>query len=155
MKLNPLKFAALTLAVCAYANAAADPTCSVAASGVAFGNYDPLANTNADSSGSVSVTCTGSTSVTYSIAASAGTGTYSTRQQMSGSHALDYNVFIDNSRTTVWGDGSQGTSLISGNMTATSTGTTQTSTVYGRVFSGQQTARVGSYSDTLTVTVTY
>jgi spore coat protein U-like protein len=153
--LNSLKFAALILAVCVCANAAADPTCSVAASGVAFGNHDPLANTNADSTGSVSVTCTGSTGVTYTIAASAGIGTYSTRQQMSGSHALDYNVFIDNSRTTVWGDGSQGTSLISGSMTATSTGTTQTSTIYGRVFSGQQTARVGSYNDTLTVTVNY
>jgi spore coat protein U-like protein len=153
--LNLLKLAALTLVVCANANAAAGPTCSVAASGVAFGNYNPLANANADSSGSVSVTCTGSTGVTYTIAASAGTGTYSTRQQVSGSHALKYNVFIDNNRTTVWGDGSQGTSLISGNMTATSTGTTQTSTVYGRVFSGQQTASVGSYSDTLTLTVTY
>lgn len=153
--MNLLRLAALTLAACAYANAAADPTCSVAASGVAFGNYNPLANTNADSSGSVSVTCTGSTDVTYTIAASAGAGTYTTRQQVSGSHALNYNVFIDNSRTTVWGDGSQGTDLISGNMTAASTGTTQTSTVYGRVFSGQQTARVGSYSDTLTVTVTY
>jgi spore coat protein U-like protein len=150
-----LKLVALTLSVCASVNADAATACSVIASGIAFGNYNPLANTNSDSTGSVSVTCTGSTSVSYTIAASAGAGSYSTRQQVSGSNTLNYNVFTDNSRTLVWGDGSSGTHTIPGTMLATPTGVTQSNTVYGRIFSGQQTGSVGSYSDTLTVTVTY
>lgn len=149
-----LKLVALMLIPCASVNAAAS-ACSVVASGVAFGSYDPLANANSDGTGSVSVTCTGSTEVSYSVAASAGNGSFLARNQVSGSQVLKYNIFIDNARTMVWGDGSQGGNLISGNMTATSNGTTQTSTVYGRIFSGQQTARVGSYNDTLTVTITY
>jgi spore coat protein U-like protein len=150
-----LKFVVLTFAISVCVTANADPTCTVSASGVAFGNYNPLANANSDSTGSVSVTCTGSATATYTIAASAGTGTYLARKLVSGSQLLSYNVYIDNTRTTIWGDGSSGTSLISGNITATSGGTTQPSTVYGRIPSGQQTASVGSYSDILTVTVTY
>jgi len=122
---------------------------------VALGDFNPLANANSDSTGSVSITCTGSATATYTIAVSAGTGTYLNRKLISGSQLLSYNVYIDNTRTTIWGDGSSGTSLISGNITATSGGTTHSSTVYGRIPSGQQTASVGLYSDILTVTVTY
>jgi spore coat protein U-like protein len=150
-----LKFVVLTLAISACVAARADPTCTVSASGVAFGSYNPLANANSDSTGSVNVTCTGSTTATYTIAASAGTGTYLARKLVSGSQLLSYNVYIDNTRTTIWGDGSSGTSVISGSITATSGGATQPSTIYGRIPSGQQTASVGSYTDTLTVTVTY
>ncbi len=150
-----LKFAVLTLAIAVCVTADANPTCTVSASGVAFGNYNPLANANSDSTGSVSVTCTGSATATYTIAASAGAGTYLARKLVSGSQLLGYNVYTDNTRTTIWGDGSSGTSLISGNIVAASGGTTQSSTLYGRIPSAQQTAKVGSYSDVLTVTVTY
>lgn len=150
-----LKVVVLALALSACVTASADPTCTVSASGVAFGNYDPLDNANSDNTGSVSVTCTGSATATYTIAASAGTGTYLARKMVSGSQVLSYNVYIDNTRMTIWGDGSSGTSSISGSITATSGGATQTSTVYGRIPSGQQAASVGSYNDILTVTVTY
>jgi spore coat protein U-like protein len=154
--MKTLKLAALTLLVCTCVNTHAAPTsCSASAVGVAFGSYNPLANVNSDSTGSVSVTCTGSATVSYSIAASAGSGTFVTRQQLSGTNTVNYNIYIDNARTMVWGDGTAGTNQIAGSMTATTSGTTQTSAVYGRIFSGQQAARVGSYSDTLTLTVTY
>jgi spore coat protein U-like protein len=150
-----LKVVVLALAIPACVTADAAPTCTVSASGVAFGTYNPLANANSDSTGSVSVTCTGSATATYTIAASAGTGTALDRKLVSGSQTLNYNVYIDSTRTTIWGDGSSGTSVISGNITATSGGATQPSTIYGRIPSGQATASVGSYSDILTVTVTY
>lgn len=108
-----LKIAVLTLAISACASANADPTCTVSASGVAFGNYNPLANANADGTGSVSVTCTGSATVTYTIGASTGSGAYLARKLVSGSQTLNYNVYVDNTRTTIWGDGSSGTSLLS------------------------------------------
>ncbi|VVD34393.1 Putative secreted protein [Paraburkholderia dioscoreae] len=154
-EMKMLKIAVLTLAISACASANADPTCTVSASGVAFGNYNPLANANADGTGSVSVTCTGSATVTYTIGASTGSGAYLARKLVSGSQTLNYNVYVDNTRTTIWGDGSSGTSLLSGNVVATSGGAAQASTVYGRISSGQATASVGSYSDILTVTVTY
>lgn len=150
-----LRLAILTLAMFSCAGANADTICTVSASGVAFGNYDPLANANADGTGSVSVTCIGSGTVTYTISASMGSGTYQARKLVSGSHTLDYNVYTDSTRTTIWGDESSGTGLISDSVTATPGGATKTSTVYGRIFSGQKTASVGSYSDTLIVTISY
>jgi spore coat protein U-like protein len=68
----------------------------------------------------------------------------------SGSDTLSYSLYQDAGRTTLWGDGSAGTSARS----STGTGTAQTFTVYGRVPSNA-TAPVGSYTDTITVTATY
>lgn len=47
-----------------------------------------------------------------------------------------------------WGDGSPGTATVNGS------GTTHTFTVYGRI-PARQNAVVGSYSDTITVTITF
>jgi spore coat protein U-like protein len=151
-----IKFAALILIVSSCITANATPTsCSVSAVGVAFGSYKPIDNVNSDGTGSISMTCSGTSSVSYTLSASTGNGSYTTRQQVSGNNKLNYNMFIDNSRTLVWGDGTSGTSKISGSATASPTGVTQRYTVYSRIFAGQQNVRVGTYSDTLMITVTY
>lgn len=153
MKMPRPAILAVAMFCCAGANAGA--SCTVFAEGSQFGSYNPLANAALDGTGSVRVTCTGGEIVPYQVSASMGNGTYQVRKLMSGSQTLDYNVYTDGTRTTIWGDGSSGTGLISGSVVATPEGATQTSTVYGRIFSGQQRASVGSYRDQLTVTVSY
>jgi spore coat protein U-like protein len=113
---------------------------------VSFGAYDTLSPVNSDITGSISVTCDVETSGQVSL--SAGLGTFAARQMLSGSNALLYNLYLDPTRLTVWGDGSPGTSLLNVG------GTGGTYTVYGRI-PAQQNVPVGEYGDTITVTLTF
>jgi spore coat protein U-like protein len=69
---------------------------------------------------------------------------------VSGGNTLNYSLFSNAGRTTNWGN-NIGTDTVAG----TGTGALQTLTVYGRIPASQTTAPVGSYSDTITVTVTF
>jgi len=130
------------LAVCSAAGAA---NCNVSALGVAFGSYNVFNSTATDITGSVSVTCNRSTP--YTIALSTGSGTYSSRSLKNGANVLSYNLFTDATRLTIWGDGSSGTQTVSGSST------NGTFTVYGRV-AARQNVKAGSYTDSVTVTIT-
>lgn len=126
------------------------PTCTVVGGvPLAFGVVTP----GVQRDGSVSITATCTLGTPYTLALDAGTGsgaTVAVRRMTSGSDTLQYALYQDTGRTTLWGDGTAGTSVRSG----TGTGLTQTFTVYGRVPSGAA-APVGSYTDTITVTATY
>lgn len=130
------------------AGTAAHAACTVSATSHAFGVIDPLVAVDHDSTSSVSVSC--DTLTSYSVSLSAGAGTYGNRELVSGSDALMYNLYDDAARSRVWGDGSGTTVTVNGS--ADSGGTTHS--VYGRV-PHQPTAVPGSYSDSITVTVTY
>ena len=143
--------------------AAAD--CSVSLSSLAFGTYDQLAAIADDSTGTVTVTCTsignggGVTRVVYSVAFSTGaSGSYQQRFMTSGTPRLNYNLYVDAARSSIWGNGNGGTQLITGSLTVgpgVGNGTrTQTHTVYGRV-PAQQDAAVGSYTDAIILTLTF
>lgn len=126
--------------------------CSVSTAPVAFGSVDVLSGTNYDATGTVSVTCTNGTA--WSAAAGLGTGagaTFASRKMTSGANLLNYTLYTNAGRTTIWGDGTAGTSAVSNN----GTGAAQNFTVYGRVPLGQTAAQTGAYSDTVLVTVTY
>lgn len=126
---------------CATATAA---TCTVSTAGVAFGSYDPFASQPLDSVGSITVHC--DTTTSYSATLSPGNGSFGNRLMKDGSHTLAYNLYVDTTRVTVWGDGSGTTSVQSG--------TSDTPLpVYGRIRAGQN-AYVGAYADTIVVTVT-
>ncbi len=122
--------------------------CTVSTSGLNFGSYDVFSTVNDDATGTIIVNCTNN--ATYTIALSSGSGTYSSRTMTSGTTTLPYNLFLDSTHLTIWGDGSTGTSTFSG----VGTGANVSTTVYGRI-PARQNARVGSYSDALTVTVTF
>jgi spore coat protein U-like protein len=120
--------------------------CSVSTVGLNFGNYDVFSTLDNDITGTINVNCQASTS--YSISLSSGTGTYASRTMMSAGNLLSYNLYLDPTRLTIWGDGSAGTGTVS------STGITGSSTVYGRIPS-RQNAVVGIYADVVIVTVTF
>jgi len=166
---NPLRFiphAGLWLSVLAMAassNAATVQTpfgvsatvqqvCAVAATNLGFGAYDASSGSPNNTSSTITVTCTPSS--TYSIALNAGTtsgGTEAVHLMTDGSsHTLTYNLFTDSNHTTKWGDGTLSTTVVSG----TADGTHQPYTLYGQVGIGQYVPS-GSYTDTVTATVTY
>jgi len=133
-------------------SATVNGNCTISTNPVAFGAVDTLAGTEVDAAGSIVVTCTNGTAWYASGSVGTGTGaTFASRKMKSGANLLNYTLYTDSGRTAGWGDGTSSTSLL----TATGSGAAQTVGVYGRVFSGQNTAPAGSYSDTVSVTVTY
>lgn len=125
--------------------------CSASTIGVAFGTIDPFSASTVDSTGTITVTCLVVNS--YSVSLSTGaSGTYSPRTLVSGANTLNYNLFLNSARSTIWGDGTGGTSLVSGSIGLLLLPNNHT--IYGRIPGGQNLAS-GSYSDTITVTVTY
>lgn len=128
------------------------PNCTASSSPVAFGSVDVLSGVSVDATGSVTVTCTNGTGWAADAGLGAGAGaTYTSRKMTSGTDLLNYVLYTDASRTTVWGDGTGGTATVSN----TGTGSAQNFTVYGRVPVGQTSVPVGSYADTVVVTITY
>ena len=123
--------------------------CSVSTLGLSFGNYDVFSALNDDITGTINVNCPSATP--YVISLSSGSGTYTARAMTSGVNILAYNLYLDPTRLTIWGDGSSGTATVPG----TGTGTVVGSPVYGRIPAGQNAAYVGSYTDVVIVTVTF
>lgn len=123
-------------------------TCNVTTSPVAFGSVDVTSGSNVDATGGISVVCTNGTA--WAAAADAGNGlgaTATDRKMTSGANLLNYALYTDAGRTTNFG----GANTISG----TGSGSAQASTVYGRVASGQTTVPMGSYADSVTISLTY
>jgi len=125
-------------------------TCTInSASTLNFGTQGVLA-ANVDLTSTLQVTCTNTTP--YNIGLDAGTGsgaTVAVRKLTSSSNTLNYTLYSDSGRTTVWGN-TVSTDTVAG----TGNGTGQSYTVYGRI-PAQTTPAPGNYTDTITVTVTY
>jgi spore coat protein U-like protein len=124
------------------------PACGVSTSGVAFGSYDPFANADAYGAGNIGVLC--DSGIAYSIALSPGSGTFAARDLTNGVEVLHYNLYTDASLHVVWGDGAGATATVGG----TGSGSAANIAVYGRI-PARQNARVGAYSDSIVVTVTF
>lgn len=119
--------------------------CTVTTQSVNFGNAGFL-TANVDATGQVRVTCTQSTG--YTVGLAVGSFTPTTRRMLKGSEYVVYGLYQDLARSQGWGD-------TAGTMPGgTGTGLTQNYTVYGRV-APQATPSVGTYNDTVTVTITY
>lgn len=130
--------------------------CTVRATPVAFGSYNVFNASPLDATGTITVRCTGlgGSPVSYDIKLSAGlSGSYAPRQMANGANRLNYNLYTAATRLNVWGDGSAGTSFVSGSTTQSGSETIN-HTVYGRVPALQNVA-VGSYSGNITVTLTF
>ena len=104
-----------------------------------------LLNSNVDTTMDFTVECTNG--VGYTIALDNGANASGTTNRMTnGSEFVSYETYQDAARSTVWD--------ASSTVASTGTGDPQTFTVYGRV-PPQTTPAVGTYTDTVTVTVTY
>jgi spore coat protein U-like protein len=133
---------------------AAQPNgCSLGGAAMAFGSYDPTVATPLDSLGSLVYRCS-QKDHNIMITLSQGSGTaFATRRMVQGSDQLFYNLYLDAARTVIWGDGTGGTQAF---IVRNPQGNNQDLTVpiFGRI-PPVQNVGVGSYSDTITVTLTF
>ena len=123
-------------------------SCSISASTLSFGSYN---GTAATATSAISVTCTNSTPYNVGLSAGVASGATVAARKMTGpaSALLSYSMFSDPSRSINWGQ-----SVGSDTVTGTGNGAVQALTVYGQTPSGQYSAP-GSYTDTITATITY
>ena len=128
--------------------------CSVSSSGLAFGVYNVTAPAPTVATGSVTVNCTGDTEPANNrilYLSGGGSGNYNARRMLSGANPLNYQIYTDASRTIVWGDGSNGTGSVT---LAVAIPGSASATLYGRV-PALQSVPIGSYLDTIVVTVNF
>jgi len=91
--------------------------------------------------------------VTLSVSSTSGAFIPRRMRRSAGSDVLNYNIYTDPARTTVFGDGTGGTSDIRPRRPpGPPANWSQTIITYGRIPPGQDVT-VGTYSDTLSVTV--
>jgi spore coat protein U-like protein len=125
-------------------------TCTInSASALNFGSQGVF-TVNVDQTSTIQVQCTNTTPYTIGLDAGLGTGaTVAVRKMTSGGVTVNYSLYSDSLRTTVWG-----TTIGTNTVAATGNGAAQSYTVYGRI-PAQTTPAPGTYNDTVTVTVSY
>lgn len=132
-------------------------SCSVGTTGVAFGTYNPTLGTADTANGNVRVTCSALVLFTASYVISLSKGasaTYSPRfMNLLGAH-LNYNLYTTAAFASIWGDATGGTVAVSDSYTAIGLTEIKNYTVFGRI-PALQAVGVGTYTDSVTVTVTY
>ena len=133
-------------------------SCTINAATLDFGSNaaTTLVGSNIDNSTTVSVTC-GSGSP-YSIGMDNGANASGGQRRMNtGANYINYNLFIDSARTNAWTTAASSTTCSSANSCylGTGSGSAQLVNIYGRVPSMGVAPPVGTYTDTVTMTVTY
>ncbi|KFD20268.1 MULTISPECIES: Csu type fimbrial protein [Tatumella] len=120
-----------------------------------FGSMSSIAD-NVDvastpGAGSIVVTCTPGTSISIALDYGLHGGSASERymKNSDSTATLGYQLYQDAAHSTVWGSGSLAYSV------ASFPDTTQTYTLYGRLFPVTGLPTAGTYTDTITVTLTY
>ncbi len=144
---------ALVLAASWPTSAARAASCSFnTIAGVSFGNYDVFASTATASAGNLAYTCTGGASVTITLSKGSAPS-FSPRWLLGppGFH-LTYNLYLDAGGSTIWGDGT-GTTSLYGPISPADNATVMVP-IFGSIPAGQDVP-VGSYSDTVTATITF
>lgn len=148
--LRPRPWIAAMLALFAQSSGASN--CTVNTQPLNFGVYGTV--NDLPMTTAITVTCSGvGNGLPFDLSVSADSGSYAPRQMQrtGGGAILNYFLYTDASRSTTWGDGTGGTSLIHG--TVVKGATSATATVYGLVRGGQN-VRPGSYATTTPATVT-
>ena len=131
-------------------------SCSINTTPMAFGAYNGVganASIALEATATVISTCTSGAEalITMNAGTSAGSGSASApvRRLTAGtSKYLDYQVYSDVARDTVWGN------TVPTGVALNGTGSAQTLTVYGSIPSAQMVPQ-GDYNDQIVVTITY
>jgi spore coat protein U-like protein len=127
-------------------------SCAVSASDLNFGAYASNQNTPVQGQTAIQLLCGAGTLAEVSLDAGAGSGRNTSRRTMeqeAGRDHLEYDLYQDPGRTIHWGDRSGRDTL-----EVQTTGLPLSIPVYGQIPGGQR-VREGTYSDTITIQVTY
>lgn len=151
MRLTMLSASVAGSALISQATLAA-PSCTFTTiTAVGFGAYSVFATLpNNNGVGSLAIRCVGGGGPSFAVTLSTGqSNSYASRVMKSGVNQLNYNLYTSSARTTVWGDGTGGSSTL-----AATANSTTTLSVFGQIPAGQD-ATVGTYADSITATVTF
>lgn len=131
-------------------SAKVNAVCEVTATDLDFGNYSAQSGTALQGTTLLRATCTPGT--TYHIGLDQGQApgaTVNQRKMVSGVSTLNYQLYSDSNRSTIWGN-TTGTDTVTGS----GTGIAQDHTVFGAI-PASQVIPAGDYTDTITVRVYY
>jgi spore coat protein U-like protein len=126
--------------------------CTVSTSGVAFGSYSVFDFAATNSTGTISYSCTLPVNPPVIRLSRGNSSTFFPRAMSKVGDTLAYNLFLDAPCTTVWGDGTSGTSVYSAGPPAD--GLNYIVTIYGRI-PARQNVRGGHYSDSIVVAIDF
>lgn len=120
---------------------------------LAFGTYNVFSSTPTDGVGSFTYQCSllqALDSIVINLSTGS-SGSYGARTMKLGASSLNYNLFLDAARMTVWGDKTSGTSNYGPVILTVLPTTVQ---IYGRI-PALQNAKAGDYQDTVVVTLLF
>jgi spore coat protein U-like protein len=134
--------------------------CQMSASAINFGTYIPGNGTTLKANSTISIQCTSGTNApTLALNAGSSGGTMAERLMSGpGGATLQYNLYTSSSYGTVLGDGTGGSSTEPVTIGNGSFTTPVQVTVYGEFLdsaANRLSAKAGSYTDTVTATLTY
>jgi spore coat protein U-like protein len=126
------------------------PACNITAdSDLSFGTQSYLNETH-EAEVSVDIQCTNGTTGRISLDDGTGGGSVIARTMEYQGNSIEYSLYTNSDYTTHWGDGTSGSSTVD----HIGTGAATALTIYGRTpVQGEPPA--GTYSDTVTITVSY
>ncbi len=130
-------------------------TCTFTITNINFGNINLTANTVFDTTGTFSATCTGGVGNSTAricpniSSGSGGTTTGNPRFLLNGATQLNYNLYSNAARTTVWGSHlwgfTQRPPTINISLNGSGNGSA-TRSIFARISTGQQTRPTGTYA---------
>lgn len=126
--------------------------CQVSTQNLDFGTYDSLAAAGVSATTQINVNCSKGTPFTVALDAGQHASTAFNRNMANGTHLLAYQLYTNSTHSTVWGDGTNGTSTVSGTGTGPGAAHTIKEVVYGEL-PPLQPVPAGNYSDVITVSV--
>jgi spore coat protein U domain-containing protein, fimbrial subunit CupE1/2/3/6 len=144
--------AAAAIITLSASNAFAQASCTISVTSVNFGSYNVFGGSATDSTGTVVYSCNNMAHNVVITLSKGASSSFNPRTMTRSGETLNYNLYKDAARTTIWGDGTPGTSTYTDNNPPN--GTNITVTVYGRVPSGQDVS-AGVYSDTVSAVITF
>jgi spore coat protein U-like protein len=134
-------------------------SCTINAATLDFGASVPgttLVSSNVDAATTVSVTCTNGSP--YSIGMDNGANVSGSQRRMkSGTNFLNYNLYTDSGRSNAWTTATDNSHCAAANscFLGTGSGSAQSVNIYGRVPAVGSAPPTGTYTDTVTMTITY
>jgi spore coat protein U-like protein len=128
-----------------------DPSaCTIETRPLSFGNYDPEANAEVDALAQVIYICNKKKGIRIEMAP--GASNQFDRYMTSGQDRLNYNIYLDSTHRTIWGNGTSGTSAYIDDNPPKDTPVVIPA--YGRI-PARQSPQPGQYVDVLNVVILF
>jgi spore coat protein U-like protein len=154
--MRKIALAAILLLLSGPASGQLGTNCSLSTTGVAFGEIQ-FAKTDLTATGAIVIRCVGRGTHDYILRLSAGiNGTYSPREMPligSAGTTLPYNLYKETALSSIWGNGTSGTTFVSGTIRLGGGGAAIIPLpIYGRIESRHE-PEPGDYADTIIATL--